>query len=134
LGLADLDQQLDPAAIEVPEFEAQQIVAVEIGLVELRAGVRPELGDEGREVDAGELALRIHTRSVYGCRKEVSLRALSDALAGVEAAVEREMDPSLARDPVAGEEEAVRRGTGEQLRIDAIVGLGEPPALAVDPV
>ena len=72
-GLADLDHVFDAATVEVPEFQSKQIVAVEVGLVEFRAGVAPEFGHERREVDAGELAFRVHVLPPNPRRKEVSL-------------------------------------------------------------
>jgi hypothetical protein len=73
LDVAHLHQQFDPPPVEVPELQPEQVVAVEVGLVDLRSLVPAQFGDEGGQIDAGQFPLALHTRRWSGVRKGVSL-------------------------------------------------------------
>jgi len=60
----------DAAAVEVAELQPEQVVVVEVRLVDLRALVPIELGNEGREVDARQLPLLVHTPRRQPARKK----------------------------------------------------------------
>jgi hypothetical protein len=60
LELAGLHEEFDPTAIEVPQFEPDERVGIEIGLVDLRADEAVEFCHQRREIDAGKLAFPIH--------------------------------------------------------------------------
>ena len=70
LLLADSDEQLDPPPVEVPHLEPHEVVLVAVGLVHLRAGVGPQLPDQGDQAHTRDFPLGVHVRiqSDHGVR------------------------------------------------------------------
>ena len=64
--LSHLDEELHPSLVEIPHLQAEEVVAVEVGLVDFRPRVLVEFRREGDEVDARHLPLLVHANSVVG--------------------------------------------------------------------